>query len=515
MHAAARRVPAIGLPVAAALLIGLWSPGSADAGQVAQGSAGPGPATPHSAGPGPATPPIQVSVTGPVRTVTPWLLGLNGDNLTGPPWNNSKLDAVLRKFGPGTIRYPGGTDANYWDWPKGWFQPGQWPSETPTPIDDKIPVFHVALQAAGATPIYDLNVLTYSGAIGTNALNATMLAGQLQFLHAAAAAGLPVKMVELGNELYLTGAVNHGTHGQDYATRFPTAADYASQMNTWIAAIHKAFPGAQVAAVGADPNYIPGVSQRRQTWDTAVLPALQGEDVMTVHEIQRVYQSGPASTVLAQPYIRYQTFKANQLPLFTSRSLPIWISAFNMEDQTSGQVIQGTWLHGLYVAEQALIYLANPEFQYIGLSGGVGTAHGGAIFDGPQGLGIGKPATVPLALTAAGTTMSAIQAAFHGATTSQPLAFTPTPTLGTTGAPALLGEEVITPGGQKLVVVNTSSQSVTLSLGTLFPSGFKATEITAPSVTTLVTGPTSTTATTTTGTGRLQVGPYTLATVAP
>jgi hypothetical protein len=64
--------------------------------------------------------------------------------------------------------------------------------------------------------------------------------------------------------------------------------------------------------------------------------------------------------------------------------------------------------------------------------------------------------------------------------------------------------------------VNASSQFVTLSLGTLFPTGFKATEITAPSVTTLVTGPTSTTTTTTTtGTGQLRVGPYTLATIAP
>ncbi len=457
---------------------------------------------------------IPVSLTGPVRTVTPDLLGLNAVNTTGPRWDNSKLDAVLTKFGPGVLRYPGGTNANYWAWKAGWFQPGRWPSELPNYVDDKIGVFQVALNAAGSAPLYNLNVLTYHGAIGTNALNGAMLRGQIAFLRAAAAAGMPVQKVELGNELYLTGASNTGPHAQDYATRFPTAADYASQMNTWIAALHTDFPGVQVAAVAADPNYIPGVSQRRSTWDTDVLPALHGEDVVSVHEIQRVYQPGPVPTVLAQPYIRYRTFKANQLKLIESYHLPVWLTAFNMEDQTPGQVIQGTWLHGLYVAEQTLLYLANPVFEYIGLSGSIGTAHGGAIFDGPDGLGAGKPHTVPLALTAAGTALAVIQSAFHGASASQALAFAGGPSLGSTGAPALTGEAVTAPAGRRLVLVNASPQPVTLDLSQVFPGGFTAVQLTAPSVSTLITGPTSTSTATTSGTGRLRVGPYTLATVA-
>ena len=458
--------------------------------------------------------PMTPSLTGPVRIVTPTLLGLNAENTTGPRWDNSNLDAVLKNFAPGVLRYPGGTSANYWDWRQGWFQPGKkWPAEPPAPVDDKIPVFGVALNAAGSAPMFVLNVLTYQGGVGTNAENAAMLADQLKFLHAAAAAGMPVKYVELGNEMYLTGASNTGPHGQDYATRFPTAVDYADQMNPWITAIHKAFPASLVAAIGDDPNYIPGVSQRRLTWDANVLPALHGEDVVTVHEIQRVYQSGPASTLLAQPYIRYKTFKANQLPLFTARKLPIWITAFNMEDQTPTHAVQGTWLHGLYVAEEALLFLANPVFSRIGLSGSVGTAHGGAIFDGPQGLGPTGPPTVPLALTAAGTTLSQIQGVFHGASKSQALAFPGGPTLGATGAPALLGESVRTPAGLKLVLVNTSSRPVTLSLSRLFPAGFTAAQTTAPSVMTLVTGPKSTTTTTSHGSGQLQLGAYTLATV--
>jgi hypothetical protein len=284
-------------------------------------------------------------------------------------------------------------------------------------------------------------------------------------------------------------------------------------MNTWITALHRDFPGVQVAAVAADPNFIPGVSKRRETWDQDVLPALHGEDVMSVHEIQRVYQAGPPATVLAQPYIRYQTFKSRQLKLIEADKLPVWLTAYNMEDQTPGHVLQGTWLHGLYVAEQTLLYLANPEFEYIGLSGSIGTAHGGAIFDGPDGLGAGQPHTVPLALTAAGTTLAVIQGAFHGAAKSQALAFTGGPALGGTGAPALTGEAVTAPAGRQLVLVNCSSQSVTLNLSSIFPGGFKAAQMTAPSVTTLITGPSATTTTTSSGTAQLQVQPYTLATV--
>jgi hypothetical protein len=496
VHTFRQRAFAIVFTVSATVLVSAASAGPAGAGQETAAA-------------------IPVSLTGPVRTVTPTLLGLNGVNVTGPLWNNKAFDKVLSTYAPGVLRYPGGTNANYWAWQRGWFQPGEWPSETKPVIDDKIPIFDAGLNAGGSVPLFVLNVLTYHGALGTSAEDGEMLRGQLAFLKAAQAAGMPVKMVELGNELYLTGAVNTGPHGQDYATRFPTAADYARQMNTWAAAIQAAFPGVKVAAVAADPNYIQGVSQRRETWDQDVLPVLHGENVVSVHEIQRVHEAGPIPTVLAQPYIRYQTFLTNQLKLIESYKFPVWLTAFNMEDQTPGHVLQGTWLHGLYVAEQALLYLGNPVFKYIGLSGSIGTAHGGAIFDGAHGLGASGPPTVPLALTAAGTTLSVIQTAFHGATSSQPLAFSGGPTLGSTGAPALSGESVTTPAGQELVLVNASSQSVTLNLSSIFAGSFTATQTTAPTITTLITGPTSTTTTTTSGQTTLKVGPYTLATVAP
>jgi hypothetical protein len=462
--------------------------------------------------------PIGVSLTGRARAVTPALLGLNGVNTTGPAWDDPAFDAVLQRFAPGVIRYPGGTAANYWSWAAGWFQPGSWPGEPSRPVDDAIPVYNAAVRAAGAVPLFDLNTVTYNGAIGSAAENTAMLDGQLQFLQDASGQGLPVRMVELGNELYLNGYTNSppNPHQNDYAERFPTAADYATQMNAWISAIHQAFPEAQVAAVGADANDVRGgLTQRRATWNADVLPLLAGEDAVTLHENLRVFDAtATPDTVLAEPYLHFLKLEQHELALFGSHRLPVWVTEFNMADMTPGHVFQGTWLHGLFVAEEALLFLGDPEITYVGLNATIGGAQSAPIFTNSHGFGSSGPATVPLSLTAAGNTLAMIQAAFHRAATAQPLAFSPSPALGTTGAPALLGEALTTPSGTELVIVNLSSSPLSIDLSGFFPGGYTAAQLTAPSVTTQVTGPASVSTNSATGSGTLTVEPYALADVA-
>ena len=428
--------------------------------------------------------------------------------------SNPAFDAVLKKFGPGVIRYPGGTAANYWSWADGWFEPGNWPGEPAKAVDDTLPVFGTGLAAAAATPLFNLNTVTDDGAIGSAAENTAMLDQQLQALHAAAADGLPVKMVELGNELYQSGYIDTGPNGQDYARRFPTAAGDATQMNAWISAIHSAFPAAKVAAVGTDANDVSGISQRRRNWNADVLPVLKGEDAVTIHDNLRVFDaSEPPAAVLAFPYLHFQKLEAHELALFRADKLPVWVTEFNLADLTKGHVFQGTWLHGLFVAAQALLFSSDPDITYAGLNDTVGTAASAPIFDGSQGFGSGGPKTVPLALSAAGTTLATIQAALRRASSAQPLAFSPAPPLGSTGAPAVLGEELATPAGPEALLVNLSAQPVTLSLSSIFAGGYQATQITAPSVMTKVTGPGSTSTSSSAGTGTLQLEPYALADV--
>ncbi len=454
---------------------------------------------------------VKVTATGGVRTVTPTLLGLNGVNTTGPQWDNSPFDAVLKRFAPGVIRYPGGTVANYWSWPDGWFQPGEWPGEPAKAVNDTLPVFGTGLAAAGATPLFDLNTVTINGAIGSDAENTTMLDQQLQALRSAAGDGLPVKMVELGNELYQSGYISTGPDGQDYTKRFPSAADYATQMNAWISALHTAFPGVKVAVVATDANDVPGIAPRRSSWNATVLPLLKGEDAVTIHDNLRVYDaSSSPATVLAYPFLHFQKLKAHELALFHSDQLPVWVTEFNLADQTPGHVFQGTWLHGLFVAAQALLFTGDPDITYAGLDATIG-ADLAPIFSSTQGFGSGGPATVRLALSAAGTTMSMIQSAFDRASAAQVLSFSPSPALGTTGAPALLGLVLTTQGGPEVLLVNLSAQPVTLDVSAILPGALTVTQVTAPSIATKVTGPGSTETSTSTASGTVQIEPYALA----
>jgi hypothetical protein len=480
------------LLVASALAL----PGLATAGRVASATAGQT---------------VTVSAAGPVRAVTPTLFGFSGVDTSGPPWNAPAFDRVLASFAPGVLRYPGGTAANYWSWQTGWFQPGRWPSEPKNRVNDRLPIFAVGLGASGGVPMYDLNALTYHGEVATNAENIPMLNDQLRFLRAAAARGLPVTMVELGNEFYLNGVRSSGPHVGEYEERFPTPVDYARQMNVWIAAIHKAFPDAQIAAVGTDTNDIRAISKRRLAWNAGVVPHLRGANAITIHENLRFYDAkATPSTVLAFPYLHLQKLENSNLRMFARYHLPVWITAFGLEDLSKGHVFQGTWLNGLFVGEQALLFLGLPAVQHLMLDTSIGNDKA-AIFSGAEGFGSGGPPTVPLALTAEGTTLAVIQAALHRATSAQPAAFSPAPELGKTGAPALTGDVLTTSAGPELLVENLSRKAITLSLSAMFPAGFTATQVTAPSVTERVTGPTSTTTSTSTGSADLTIEPYALA----
>ncbi len=457
---------------------------------------------------------VKVTAAGPARTVTPTLLGLNGVNTTGPLWDNAPFDSVLKKFAPGVIRYPGGTVANYWSWPDGWFQPGEWPGEPAKAVNDTLPVFGAALAATGAAALFDLNTVTLNGAVGSAADNTAQLDQQLQALRSAAGDGLPVTMVELGNELYQSGYISTGPDGQDYTERFPTAADYATQMNAWISALHSAFPGVKVAAVATDANDVIGVAPRRSSWNATVLPLLKGEDAVTIHDNLRVSDaSSSPATVLAYPYLHFQKLKAHELALFHSDQLPVWVTEFNLADVTPGHVFQGTWLHGLFVAAQALLFTGDPDITYAGLDATIGTALA-PIFSSTRGFGGGGPATDQLALTAAGTTLSMIQAAFHRASAVQMLSFSPSPALGTTGAPALLGQILTTQAGPEVLLANLSAQPVTLDVSSILPGALTVTQVTAPSITTKVTGPGSTETSTSAASGTVQIEPYALADLA-
>jgi hypothetical protein len=142
---------------------------------------------------------------------------------------DSQVARQLAAIEPGTLRWPGGTGANYFQWRKGYPQP---PSGEPCAASEcEADGFHFTLadvaaayRQSGAIPIFDLNIMT------------STLAQQIDMLKAALHTyKLPVRYVELGNEFYLSRA--------DYVRKFPTAEDYGNAVAADVKALHQAFPG--------------------------------------------------------------------------------------------------------------------------------------------------------------------------------------------------------------------------------------------------------------------------------
>ena len=402
---------------------------------------------------------LFAAASGPSRPIEPWSLGLNGANMAGPAFSDPGFAAALTTFRPGTLRYPGGTVANFFDWRTGWYRTAskRWPGQPSVQTDMRLETFASAIRATGAVPVFDLNLVTWNGRIATDADDAAMLTDQLALLNAAQALGLPVLRVELGNELYLNGPSSPSTA---YRQRFPTAQGYAQTANRWAAAIHDRFPAAQVAAVATEANAVPNLSQRRATWNDGLLPALTEVDAVTIHENMRVSTTS-ADVLLAKPQQQLTAVRTHELAELPA-GLQVWVTEFNLADQNGRWF--GTWAHGLFVAELAVSLLTTPGIGQAALHNVVGGTESAALFTGTAGFGATGPATVRFGRTACGTALAIVQSAVRTATSAQALAFAGGPVLAPSGVPGLVGVRLTGPSGTSLVVVNLTALASTIDV---------------------------------------------------
>jgi hypothetical protein len=457
-------------------------------------------------------PAVTVRRAGAARPLTPTFFGVNGNNTRGRvPWDRADLGTALASLRPGTIRYPAGTIGNYWDWRRGWFQPnGPWQGQTVggqeiVPFDNSLTPYGVALSRCGAEPTFMLNLHTFEGRVASATDSQRMLQDQIQFLRQAESLGIPVTRIELGNEFYLSAA-----NAPDYTQRFPTAAAYAVEASSWASALRSAFPAAQIAAVAT--NATGTNSARREGWNAGLLSALSGVDVVTMHPYISLFPPDASSTpqsLLSLPYTRSRSLATEEFQQLAGRGFGVWITEFNMIDQTPGHGFAGTWTHGLVVAAYAMLLAQQPIVTMLQLHNVVGDSVVGALFDSTSGFGSPSPATELLGRSAVGSTYATLLAASSSSTTGRRLAFTGGPVLAG-GAPGLVGMDFANGSQHQAVVVNLSSSAVSLSLGNLFTGAVSWTRTSAPALTTRVTGSSALTVTNGSASGSLNVPRHSL-----
>ena len=409
--------------------------------------------------PQPRGPRIQ-AVSGPGRAVPTALLGINGEAiLNRTTWADPGFLAAVSDLRPQSIRVFGGTPANFWNWRTGTYVhspliPGSL-AALRAHIKVSLAGWARIVHAGGASPVFDLNMFTSD------------LASQLAMLHAAARAGLPVRYVELGNELYMP----------QYASRFRNGSDYGRACTRWIAAIHRAFPGVAVAAdayPGSDSGSGP-VDAREADWNAELLGTLHGASALTLHAYF-VSGLGPGAS-LASPLAAERLLKApgrrwaalERLMAGLPAGLPVWVTEWNLFDTVAR--VHGTWAQGLAVADFGLDLATAPRVVQSDYETLVDSAPFGALFGSTAGLQLSPvggtssasfravrdpaPATPLFGLSTGGVAMRALLGAAAGAKLARTLSF---------GSAPVAGAAFGGPQGFSALILNLSDRPYTLSL---------------------------------------------------
>lgn len=387
---------------------------------------------------------------------------VNGTNLdysgVAQPFSAPGVITALQAFRPGTLRYPGGTIANYWHWQTGTVdQPAQTADNTAGPGSTftygfTLQTLRSIVQETGTTPVFDLNVLTSS------------LTDQLAMLEHASALGIPVRYIELGNEFYYSDS--------SYTSAFPTATAYADLVARWAPRIHASFPAAQIAAVGSLPQDTP----RERSWNSTVL-SVAGPDIsaLTLHDYTDPEPNGtghgkagdvPVSEVLASAYIDWQ--QTQQVMAAIPARYQIWFTEFNLsnEARAMGSPPLGViWAHGLYAVDTMLLY---DQSARVGLDD-----YWELLSD--LSTGIYTSGRDP-SLTAAGSALIALSNASWDASSVTPLSFPTAPAL-YGGAPGVAGVSFTGPHGIRTVLLNLTGHAVPIAADAVIPGGAVAESI--------------------------------------
>jgi hypothetical protein len=395
--------------------------------------------------------------------------------LTKPSWKNQSFIDSVKTLNLEIIRYPGGTESQYFDWQTGKTVPASlWTNGTLFNHAYLGTVPHLAYpllellyfyQQTSVKPIFCLNFLTKD------------LANQLLMLQTAKNLGIPIEYIELGNELYF--------EDKDFVNKYPNPIDYILDVkNNWLPQIKTAFPNAKIAVIGAydgatdlNGNTIPN---RINTWNTTLFNQNLAANAITFHYYlppNTTTLSNPNVTqALAAPFRHWQTLKNNTVDN-VSNGMECWITEYNLNDGQTNYAIASSWTHGLYTASFFSLMLEEPKIKML-------LNH--QITGNPTFASLASYTTfgdtLTNRLTAEGNAMRLLHKAIKGKTTATKLNFSVNPniTVNTTVYPSLMGWIFENGTEKELFILNLSNSSFNLDLNAIFENNtFSYEQITA------------------------------------
>jgi hypothetical protein len=434
---------------------------------------------PGSAPTAPPTPPPSGTCEPGTRSLANVAVGYNVNVLF---WEGLYTDQALltavRSLGTPMLRYPGGTESDYFHWRAG--RPVEACRYSTCRTWDGRSLRQPALYQrfdghTQGTPASLASVLGSTG--GASLFVANMVTASaddmLAWLGAARAAGLDTNRIELGNEPYFAqveGTDNNAIVFPDAAAHVRAARALAQRMRaTWtgLRLAQPAFvPRIDLATGQPDPRQ----DQRMLTWNEGILAAGAADyaDAFALHFYPALPARGAATEAaylaeLGSYAARYwrATRAASQWQLLPAGKA-LWITEFNVSFAQAGE-LAGTWMHGLYMAQFALRALEDARVELL-------IAH--MLTGNPQWQAVVHPGRSPdvvpaagfqsYALTAQGRALAAVAGTLAVGKCGRALA---PAELSGAADPDRVASWLVTQGPvQRLVLVNADATSVRVDL---------------------------------------------------
>lgn len=391
-------------------------------------------------------------------------LGFNLNSITKPSWSNQSFIDSCKSLGIQIIRYPGGTESQYFDWQTGKIVPlSLWQTGVLNNYQYLTTTPHLP------HTLDDLKQFTtYTGAKVMFVLNmvSSTLTKEMDMLRYASQIGIPVEYVELANELYFTDT--------DFTNAYPTPSAYAQDMHVWIDSIRANFSNVKIAVIGApeDPLSPGGVASptRITAWNDAVFSENLDVDAITFHyypPLGNVASNPTALGVLSKPFEFWPRFKRYTTDSVVN-NIDVWITEYNLNEIASNYNVASTWAHGLFTSSFLFLMLEEPKINKI-------LNH--QITGGPSFASISSYTsfgdTISNRLTCEGNAMKLIHNAMIGKTTARKINFSVNPnlTFNATSYPSLVAWEFSDVAGNKNVIaINLSNQTFNADLTQVFGS---------------------------------------------
>lgn len=214
---------------------------------------------------------VTTSLSQTIREISPRMFGYNGRSTEGPSWEDTNFLDLVKDLYPGTVRYPAGTQANYWDWRYGTFIEGSGKTSSyniPIPafvkgLPEETCIIYV-VNMARPTPATGIALDAPEEVLRSDSVLQMKILDMLEALEVFDRNGKLPFAVELGNEFYFD-----NEHAAIYAASPEFYLDHAK---TVAATIKQKYPEIKILLITTK-----GGTAGRDYWNNTVFNRLESD----------------------------------------------------------------------------------------------------------------------------------------------------------------------------------------------------------------------------------------------